>query len=55
MWVVGIDEVSDCWRVKGRVGGGGGRCACFIICSQLHLLFPVHALGASIHQCYHEP
>jgi hypothetical protein len=45
MWVVGIDEVSDCWRVKVRVGGEGGRCACFLTCSQLHLIFPVQCIG----------
>jgi hypothetical protein len=41
MWVVGIDEVSDYWRVKGREGGGGGHYACFLIFFQLHLIFAV--------------
>jgi hypothetical protein len=47
MRVLGIDGVSDCWRVKGRVGGEGGRCACFLIFSQLHLLFPVQCIGCT--------
>ena len=33
MWVVGIDKVSNCWRVKRRVDGEGGHCACFLTCS----------------------
>ena len=39
MWVVGIDGVSDYWRVKGRVGGESGCCVCFFIFSQLHSFF----------------
>jgi hypothetical protein len=45
MCVVGIDKVSEYWRVKGRVGGGGGCCACFLICFQLHFIFLVRCIG----------
>jgi hypothetical protein len=30
VWVVRIAEVSDCWKVKGREGGGDVHCACFL-------------------------
>jgi hypothetical protein len=45
MWVVGIDEVSDYWRVKVREGGGGGHYAFFLICFDLHMLFPFQCIG----------
>jgi hypothetical protein len=30
-----VNEVSDCWKVKGTEGGGKGHCARFLTCSQL--------------------
>jgi hypothetical protein len=33
MHVVGIGEVSGCWRVKGREVRRDGHCACFLIFS----------------------
>jgi hypothetical protein len=47
MRVVGIYRVSDCWRVKSRVGGQSEHCACYFIFSQLHSLFLVQCIGCT--------
>jgi hypothetical protein len=47
MQVVGINGVSDGWKVKGRVGGESGRCVCFLISSQIQSLFPLQCTGCT--------